>query len=93
MQVVKDKFLLLKDVPNVLNLSASVIKTNSVEDGPKTLAATLNLIERRINHFTKDKVYASITDPAKLRKFHVVSFTEYNLPASYNSCAWVDNGA
>lgn len=84
MQVVKDKFTLLKDVPNVLNLSASVIKTNSVEGGPKTLAATLKLIERRINHFTKDKVFEAITDPAKLKKFHVVSFTEYNLPASYN---------
>ena len=84
MQVVKDKFTLLKDVPNVLNLSASVIKTNSVEGGSKTLAATLKLIERRINHFTKDGVYEAITDPAKLKKFHVVSFTEYNLPASYN---------
>jgi len=74
MQVVKDKFTLLKDVPNVLNLSASVIKTNSVEGGPKTLAATLKLIERRINHFTKDKVFEAITEP--------VSYTHLTLPTS-----------
>ena len=82
--VIKDKFSLLKDVPNVLDLSASVIKANSIEDSSRTLASTLNLIERRINHFTKERVYKIISDPAKLRRLHVVSFTEYNLPASYN---------
>ena len=49
--VVKEKFSLLRDVPNVLDISASTVKANSIEDGPRTLAATLKLIERRINHF------------------------------------------
>ena len=82
--VVKEKFSLLRDVPNVLDISASTVKANSIEDGPRTLAATLKLIERRINHFTKDGIFSIISDPAQLRKIHVVSFTEYNLPASYN---------
>jgi len=82
--VIKDAFSLLKDVPNILNLPGTVIRSNAIPDGQKTLAATLKLIERRIDHFTKERIYHIISS-SDLKKIDVVSLENYNLPVSYNA--------
>ena len=55
--VIKEKFTLLKDIPNILNMSASSLRAHRVVDGNETLHTVLALHEKRVNHFTKKKVY------------------------------------
>jgi len=82
--VVKEKFILLKNVPNILNLSSSEIKKYSIERGPRKIFIVLELNKNRINHFSKDKVYGMISDLEKRKQIVVVNLPEYNLHVSYN---------
>lgn len=79
--VIKDKFVLLQGLPNVLNLSASVIKSHRVPDGLETMRSILDLMEKRIDHYTKKKVYKAL----RTKNFiEVVYMPKYRLPVSYN---------
>lgn len=82
--VVKQKFWLLKGVQNVLSLSSSAISGISVEDGPKKIFQMMSLVERRIKHFTKSRVFSLISDPNVSKFLHVVVIPNYILPVSYN---------
>lgn len=81
---IKEKFNLLKNVSNVLNVSSSYIKQNSIENGPRKLFVTLKLIENRINHFTKNKIFSLLTNIKERKKVHVVTFENYPLHVAYN---------
>ena len=81
---VKDKFNLLKSVPNILHLSSKEIKKYSIEKGPRKIFIVLELNKNRINHFTKDKVFNLITDLEKRKSIAVVNIPDYNLYTSYN---------
>jgi hypothetical protein len=84
MNIVKDQFQLLKDTPNVLNLSAADLKSILVPRGSNQVYALLKLIERRIKHFTKDTIFTIINNVRTREKIHVVVYPEYVLPVSYN---------
>jgi hypothetical protein len=80
--VIKDKFILLKDIPNILNISATSLRVHRVEDGVETLHQIMTLLEKKINHFTKKKVYKLLK--TKPEMFEVVYLPKYNLPVTYN---------
>ena len=82
--IIKDKFELLKNVPNVLNMSKSEIKSVEIEKGPRKIFATLELVKKRITHFTKNEVFNLISDIKEREKIHVVNLKDYILPVSYN---------
>jgi len=82
--VIKDKFELLKNVPNTLSLSDSYLESVSIEDGPRRVFATLELLKNRISHFTKDRIFKLISDVKKREKLHVVMLKDHILPVSYN---------
>lgn len=82
--VVKQKFELLKGVENILSLSSSAISGLSVEDGSRKIFQMLSLVERRIKHFTKERVFNLISDPGVSKLLHVVVIPKYILPVSYN---------
>ncbi len=80
--VVKEKFILLKDIPNILNISATSLRAHRVDDGIETLHSIMSLLEKKINHFTKKKVYKLLKTKENL--FEVVYLPKYNLPVTFN---------
>jgi hypothetical protein len=85
MIIVKEKFDLLKNVPNVLNLSQSEVKANSVDMGHRKIFVNLEQVKNRINHYTKDRIFHIISDTKnREEQFHVLTLPNYSLPISYN---------
>jgi len=84
MIIVKDKFGLIKGVPNVLHLSEGQIKTHRVQNGVKNLTFVLQLFRNRINHFTKDYVFEVLKNVEKQKNLEVINLPTYNLYTSYN---------
>jgi hypothetical protein len=82
--MVKQKFDLLKGVDNVLKVSSSTISKALVGNGPRKIFVNLELEKRRINHFTKDKVFSLITSKSARKIINVVNFDKYALPITYN---------
>ena len=83
--VVKDKFTLLKNVPNVLHLSNTVIRAHSVSAGSRKVFVVLEMLKDRINHYTKDRVFTLISNTKKRDKsLAIVKMPSYILPVSYN---------
>lgn len=82
--IVKEKFDLLKGVDNILNLSASKLKSAEVEIGPRKLFVVLDLMKTRINHYTKNGVFNLVSNLEKRKALHVVNLPTYSLPVSYN---------
>lgn len=80
--VIKDKFTLLKDIPNVLNISSSSLKAFRVDDGIETMHSILSLLEKKITHFTKTKVYQLLN--SKKNEIEIVYMPNYPLPVVYN---------
>jgi len=80
--VITDKFTLLKDIPNILNISSSSLKTYRVDDGIETLHSILSLLEKRVNHFTKNKVYKLLN--SNKNEIEIVYMPNYPLPVTYN---------
>lgn len=83
--VVKDKFILLKGVPNTLHLAHGTIRAHSINAGTRKIFVVLEMLKDRINHYTKDRVFNLITDVRKRDKMiAVVKMPNYILPVSYN---------
>ena len=80
--VTKEKFELLKDIPNILDLSSSSIRQYIVEDGVETLHSILYLLEKKVKHFTKDKVYSVLKSKNQVEVLYLPS---YPLPVTYNN--------
>ncbi len=81
----KQKFTLLKDLPNVIDVPQNIIDNYTVENGDSKYFTILKLIENRITHFTKDKIYSIIRDSNKKRLFEIVNIPTYLLPITYNT--------
>jgi len=80
-----DKFVLLKDVPNILDLSQSTISSFSSPGEVKNLVRVIKLVESRVTHFTSKRVYSTISSESKINALiDVVSMSNYVLPVSYN---------
>jgi len=87
--IIKEKFSLLKDLPNVLNLSKSTINAYKIEDGPRKVFVIIELMKNRINHFTKDLILELVSDIKERRRMDIVNIPNYILPVTYNKS---DNG-
>jgi hypothetical protein len=82
--IVKEKFDLLKGVDNILNIPSTRIKSLEIEKGPRKLFVVLELIKKRISHYTKDEIFKLITGIEARKKIHVVVYPTYSLSVSYN---------
>jgi len=83
--IIKDEFSLLRGVENTLSLSPSALRKISVEDGLQDMFLMLHLIERRVKHFTKRRIFSLISNPVDRRIIKVINLPSYLLPVSYNS--------
>jgi len=81
---VKENFSLLRNVPNVLNLSSQKIKAFEIVNGSQKIYRVLELMEYKINHFTKPFVYAELDSKEKRSGISVINMPTYNLHVSYN---------
>jgi len=85
MVIVKEKFDLLKNVPNVLNLSNTDVKESSVELGNRKIFINLEQVKSRINHYTKERIFNLVSNiKIREKQFHVLYLPDYSLPISYN---------
>jgi hypothetical protein len=83
--VIKDKFRLISGMPNVVNLSSSVIKTyQKEENNPRHIFAFLELKKKSINHFTNKTIFKLISDTKARDVLQVVNFEKYPLYNTYN---------
>lgn len=80
--VITDKFTLLKDIPNVINASSSSMSAYRVDEGIETLHSILSLLEKRVNHFTKNKVYQLLNSDKN--EIEIAYIPSYPLPVTYN---------
>ena len=83
--IVKEKFDLLKGVPNILNYPQSSIKNMSIENGQRKIFVILELMTSRISHYTKPKVFKLISGIEARKSVHVITLPNYSLPISYNT--------
>lgn len=81
---IKQEFILLKGVQNLLNLPSKEIKKYAIENGPRKVFIVLELNKNRINHFSKEKVFSTINNLEKRKIVSVVNMPDYNLHVSYN---------
>jgi len=81
--IIKEKFTLLKDVPNIISMPSKSLAVASIEKGSVKIANVLDMIKNKIDHFTKNRVY-SILENKNLNKIVVVNNETYILPVSYN---------
>jgi len=79
---IKDKFILLKNVPNIISLTKTTINQYSIKDGPRKIY--VDLVRMKISHFTKDKVINMISDKKLKKMIHIVNMPKYPLPVTYN---------
>lgn len=84
MVTIKQKFELLKDVPNLLSLPSSSIKEVSIDNGPRKIFVVLKLMENKIDHFTKKKVFDTLSILENRKMYDVVNMTDYSLHVTYN---------
>ncbi len=81
---VKDSFKLVGNVPNIINLSESVLRSfYDEENSPRHVFAILELKKKSIVHFTNKKIFKLITNIKQREKIQIVNF-DYPLPVSYN---------
>lgn len=82
---VKEKFDLLKNVPNILFLSQSEIKSSSIEMGQRKIFVNLEQVKNKIGHYTKDRIFNLLKDITEREtQFQVLYLPNYSLPISYN---------
>jgi len=82
--IIKQKFELLKGTKNVLSLSAAEIKSKTIPDAARNIYILLKLSEKRLNHFSKERILKQLSDQMERKRIHVVNLPDYILPLSYN---------
>lgn len=82
---IKDSFKLVSNVPNILNLSESVLRSYYMEENsPRHVFAILELKKNSIVHFTTKKIFGIVSNIKKRDAIQIINF-DYPLPVSYNS--------
>lgn len=79
--VIKDKFILLKDKPNIINVSDSTLKAKAVDNGV-TRSLIMFKLEKQLTHFSKDRIVKLLSDEKD--RVAVVMMDKYPLPVTYN---------
>lgn len=87
--LVKDSFVLMRNVTNLLNVPESTLKSyEKEENSPRHIFTFLKQRERQIkNHFTKKRIFNFIADKVERESLHVVNFERYILPVTYSPTA------
>lgn len=83
--IVKEKFTLLKGIPNLTRYSSSVIKASEVDSGPRMVFVTVQMSERRISHFSKDYIMKFVSNVQERKSIKLVTLSDYMLPVAYNT--------
>ncbi len=81
--VTKERFTLLKDVPNFMSFPSKSLAAAAVKGGADKISNVLDMIRSKVDHFTKNRVY-SILEGKNLNRIVVVNIEDYVLPVSYN---------
>ena len=85
MIIVKDTFTLLKGTPNILSLSSNVISAYEISDNARREAfALLQLNEKSVSHFSKDKIYNLMGNIKDRQRVQLVKLEDYILPVTLN---------
>lgn len=83
--IVKEKFILLRDTPNVINVSSGSIKKYSIPGDIQNVVRSIKLVEKQISHFTKKKVlYVASNISVARKEIEVVNIPDYPIPVTYN---------
>jgi hypothetical protein len=83
--VIKDKFELLNQTPNLLNVPASSLKTYEAEENsPRHVFTFLTLKQKHIKHFAKDKIFKFIGNIEERDNIKVITFEKYPLSVTLN---------
>jgi len=83
--IIKDRFKLVSNAENILQVSESVIQRYIGEENTvRHVFAILELKKSSISHFTKNKIFDWISNTVRRESIKVVSFDNYPLPVSYN---------
>lgn len=80
---IKKTFTLNKGVPNLLHLSKNEITTHSVESGLKLAISSLEILQKSVEHFSKNSVYKQISPELK-NEIAIIYLEQYPLHVSYN---------
>lgn len=81
---VKETFKLVSNVPNILNLSESIVRSfYNEENSPRHVFAILELKKQSIVHFTSKKIFNLISNIKQRDSVQIINF-DYPLPVSYN---------
>lgn len=80
---IKKTFTLNKGVPNLLNLSKNDIAELSVKGGLKLATSSLDILQKSIEHFSKNSVYRQISPELK-NEIAIIYLEQYPLYVSYN---------
>lgn len=82
--VIKDRFRLIGNTPNILSLSDGELKAfYNDENSPRHVFAFLELKHKSISHFTTPTIFSFISDINRREQLKVINF-DYPLHASYN---------
>jgi len=82
--IIKDKFKLVGNSQNVLNVPKNTLMANQKEENsPRHIFAFLTLKQNSIKHFGKDKIFRLISDKKARESIQVVEL-DYPLSISYN---------
>ena len=85
--ILKENFKLIKDTPNLLNISLNAISIYEKEENDqRNIFTYLKQREKSIrDHFTKKTIYNLIEDKNKRKDIHVVNFDKYMISTSYSN--------
>jgi len=79
--IIHDKFVLIKDVNNILFLSKSEIEKKKVKNGNVIVKNTILMLEHSINHFSYEYVSKVLKN---INSFCIVYLPDYPLNYSFN---------
>lgn len=83
--VIKNKFRLVSNAENVINVSSSVIKEySSEENSPRHVFAILELKRKSIIHFANNTIFNWVSNKTKRESIQIINTDEYPLPVTYN---------
>lgn len=84
--VIKDKFILMKNVDNLLTVSKNALASyEREENSPRNVFTFLKQREKQIkNHFTKNRIFKLISDIREREDLSIVAFDNYLLPVTYS---------
>jgi hypothetical protein len=83
--IIKQKFKLINNVENYVKIRKNTLKSyEREENSPRHIFTFLNLKQRSINHFAKNKIFQFIADKKQRSYLQVVNFDKYPLSVTYN---------